>query len=109
MANPRGNPENLMPPPKPGEVRNPKGHNQYTYRRVFEDAVEKLLVEKHKETGKTYAQILAERALELADKGDTKTLSEVLSRVWPKVSKHELAGSDGEPLTIRWESDDDKS
>jgi hypothetical protein len=35
-------PENLIPA-KPGEVRNPKGINQYSYRRDFEDAIQRLL------------------------------------------------------------------
>lgn len=34
---------NLMPPAQPGEVRNPKGINQYTYRRDFELAIDELL------------------------------------------------------------------
>jgi hypothetical protein len=32
-----------LKPSKPGEVRNPKGINQYTYRRDFEASIDKLL------------------------------------------------------------------
>ena len=46
--NPKGNPENLGPPWKPGESGNPAGINQYTYRRDFERAIDRLLAEEYK-------------------------------------------------------------
>ncbi len=39
---PRGNPENLNPA-SPSEVRNPEGRNQYSYRRDFEQTIDRLL------------------------------------------------------------------
>ena len=40
--NPNGNPATLTPV-KPGEVLNPKGINQYTYRANFEQSIDRLL------------------------------------------------------------------
>lgn len=44
MGNPSPNTSGLKPA-KPGEVRNPKGINQYTYRRNFEATIDRLLAQ----------------------------------------------------------------
>jgi len=88
---------NLIPP-KPGEVRNPKGHNQYTYRRTFEGQIEALLKSKN-QCGESNSELIANKAIELAKNGDKIAFGEVLKRLWPATEKHEVTGKDGEPLT----------
>jgi hypothetical protein len=45
----RGRVENLKPA-KPGEVRNPEGRNQYSYRRDFEATIEAVLRHPHQDS-----------------------------------------------------------
>jgi len=81
-------------PAKPGDVRNPKGHNQYTYRKDFEKHIDDLCREmvNNKEPR---AKVLARKALELAEEGDSRALTEVLARMWPKTERHEHRFPDG--------------
>lgn len=104
-------------PSRPGEVRNPEGNNQYTYRRKFERAIEELL------TGTAPPEVAAKLLLLIPEDarpalqamgsdvtpgealavctiaqaltGDEKARAEVLKRVWPAVEKHELSGPNG--------------
>lgn len=79
---------------KPGEVRNPEGRNQYTYRREFEAAVDEMLREASDEKPeRSRAAVLADKALALAEAGDTRVLGEVLARVWPKPASFQLEHS----------------
>ena len=103
-------------PIKPGQVLNPKGNNQYTYRRDFETAIDELLAgsltPEHAELipenlreqissipdmtrGKAIAIIAVAGALG----GDEKQLPDVLKRLWPIVEKKELSTPDG-PLEM---------
>jgi len=107
-------------PSRPGEVRNPEGHNQYTYRRKFERAVEELLTgdipdaaaEKLIQlipeaarpalqamgTDVTPGEALAICVIAQSLTGDEKARAEVLRRVWPAVEKHEVSGPNGAAL-----------
>lgn len=85
---------------RPGERRNPEGRNQYTYRRVWEQEIEAALTERDPETGETGAQILARKLVEWSKAGNEKMVSELLRRVWPATSRHELTGAEGAPLGL---------
>lgn len=107
-------------PVQPGEVRNPTGINQYTYRRKFEHAVEalltgtappdvamellKLLPEAARPalqamgSDVTPGEALAVCTIAQALIGDEKARAEVLKRVWPAVEKHEVSGPNGAAL-----------
>jgi hypothetical protein len=97
----------------PGEVRNPEGRNQWTYRRDFEQTIAKLLdgelsaeeaentpewVRDIVEPGMTRGAALAAIAVTGALRGEGKHFEELLKRVWPATEKRELAGAGGEPL-----------
>jgi len=101
MANPNGTPENLSPPFKPGDVGNPKGINQYTYRREAEKAFDRMLSEFA--DGRTRAEAVIDKALELAEKGKPYALDQILKRILPVVEKHEhsLTASGDESLVDR--------
>lgn len=107
---------NLVPV-KPGEVRNPTGKNQYTYRRDFERTIDELLAgdltpehaelipEKLREMISSMPAMTRGKAIALitmagALGGDEKQLPEVLKRLWPVVEKREVSGSDGGPLEL---------
>lgn len=104
--------DNLVPP-KPGEVRNPEGHNQYTYRRDFERAIDTLLkgepseretadlklpdhIRYVVEAGEvSRGEVIAMITVAGAMMGEEKRLAEVLARLWPKISKHEIEDTAG--------------
>jgi len=109
---PRPGSEHLIPN-KPGEVRNPEGHNQYTYRRDFERSIDELLKGKLSEseiedlklpphirhvveTGEvSRGEVIAMITVAGAMMGEEKRLAEVLARLWPKTSKHEIEDTAG--------------
>jgi hypothetical protein len=76
------NPENLIPA-KPGEVRNPKGINQYTYR----DQAKRDLQAWCKANGKDFVEMLAEKAKD----GEGWAAQLLWKELLPPESKHELA------------------
>jgi len=100
-------------PAKPGEVRNPKGINQYTYRGDFERSIDALLkgklsgpeIEDLKlpdhirhvvEAGEvTRGEVIAMITVAGAMMGEKERLAEVLARLWPKISKHEIEDTAG--------------
>jgi hypothetical protein len=82
---------------QPGEVRNPEGKNQWTYRRNFEKAVSALLSGELTEAdavvlpswvkgsihdGMSRGEAIATIAVQGALRGDVKYLAELLKRVW---------------------------
>ena len=92
---------------KPGEVRNPVGRNQYSYRRDFERAADALLrgVATEGERRRlgldddllalipedaTRGEILAFVTILRAEAGDEKVYAEVMARLWPKVERREI-------------------
>jgi hypothetical protein len=74
--------ENLLPPPQLGEVRNPKGINQYTYRRQAEMDLERWC--------RTHGRELIEKILDLALLGKPWAVKLMLDRILPVVQKHEI-------------------
>jgi hypothetical protein len=87
-VNPKGTPENLTPF-KPGDVGNPKGINQYTYRAEAEKALDAMLAEKVR--GKTRSELIISRLLLDAKAGKPYALKLVLERILPAVTQHEVA------------------
>jgi hypothetical protein len=87
------NPENLRPPIKPGEVRNPKGNNQYTYRRNFEKWFDE-------ECAKRGRKGIA-RLFDQFEEGESRAQQLVMERAHPAVSKHEIeaTGIESDALT----------
>ena len=67
---------------KPGEVRNPKGNNQYTYRRDFE----KWFAEECKIRGRAGIK----RLFDQWEKGERHAQQAVMDRAMPAVQKHEV-------------------
>jgi hypothetical protein len=106
--------DNLIPP-KPGEVRNPEGHNQYTSARGdFErwfcrevtgelseaDEIEALKLPPHMrrmvETGEvSRGRLIATGLVFRAMQGEKDAVAEVLARLSPKTSKHEIEDTAG--------------
>lgn len=74
--------------PKPGEVRNPKGNNQYTQTRKFLDHVEKTITQEDRDE-------LLVTLIDNAKKGQSWAMNLLMSRLWPEVSKLAITDSDG--------------
>lgn len=79
-------------PIQPGEVRNPKGVNQYTYR---EDAERDLA-----EWCKIYGSDLIEKLCDEAKRGNDKMMKLALDRILPAVTKHEVAVPGADPAGL---------
>jgi len=109
----KGGSANLMPPVAPGEVRNPKGINQYTYKRKFENMIDKLCngsisdkdlkslpswVRDAIEPGMSGGEALAKVSFLGALAGDGKMHPELLKRIYPATERHEHTGAGGEAL-----------
>jgi hypothetical protein len=78
------NPENLIPA-KPGEVRNPTGRNQYTYRAEAEKHLD--------EWCKLYGQELVDTIANAAKAGKPWAAKLILDRVLPAVQHHDVKSS----------------
>lgn len=76
-----GRPENLNPV-KPGEVRNPTGINQYTYRADAERHLDRWC--------KKHGRELIERLLDDARSGKGYAMKLALDRILPAVMRHEV-------------------
>ena len=76
-----------LKPVKPGEVRNPTGKNQWTYRREFEAAFAKAA----SEHGPELVRILFEKAR----RADRFFFEKALERMLPKVERHEVEADVG--------------
>ena len=102
-------------PIQPGQVLNPAGANQYTYKRDFELTIDRLLkgelspeevetvpswVRGLVTAGMTRGEALAAVTVAGALRGDSKHLAAVLKRVWPEMHKHEVSGLQGSPETV---------
>ena len=86
MPNPRSL-ENLKPV-QTGEVLNPKGRNQYTYRREAEEAFDRL-VRKVQADGRTMGEVILEGLLEMARDRNELGIKLVIERLLPKVERRE--------------------
>ena len=102
-------------PFKPGDVGNPKGTNQYTYRRDFERTIDAMLKgelsPKEAEAvpdwvldvitpGMTRGEAIAAVTVAGALRGDSRHLLGVLKRIWPETQKHEISEVHRSPLTV---------
>jgi len=108
-------------PWKPGQSGNPKGINQYTYKRDFETTIDCLLSGKLSEveaaqvpewvqalvkSGMPRGEALAHIAVLGALRGEEKHFLEALKRIWPVVTKAEVSGAEGQPLVPEQKSYD---
>jgi hypothetical protein len=83
---------------KPGEVRNPKGINQYTYRKDAEATFERLLKTIADRPEKmTVAEAILSDLAEMAQSKDKWAIDKVLERILPAVTKHEVEATGVEP------------
>jgi hypothetical protein len=76
---------------KPGQSGNPKGRppKLLSITNLIKERLEKI----DEKTGKTYAQLIAEKLVELALDGDHEAHKEILNRIDGKVvEKHEIEG-----------------
>jgi hypothetical protein len=112
MSNPRGFPATLIPP-RPGEVRNPRGVNGHTKHRPVVDALERFIAEKPEERMRELAMIFYamatghREALRLSNgtvlDPDFTWFRELLDRLDGKVPdqlKADIHQRDAEPLTL---------
>jgi hypothetical protein len=104
-----------LKPVQPGEIRNPEGKNQYSYKREFELTIDALLkgelspeeaesvpewVRDVVKPGMTRCEALARVTVAGALRGDPKFIEAVLKRVWPETVKHEVREERPQPPTI---------
>ena len=81
---------------KPGQSGNPKGRPK---RVTFEELVTRVLDEPMPgQKDITKREHIARDFVKMLLASDGKMLREFMERVWPKTTKHEIAGSDGQPL-----------
>jgi hypothetical protein len=90
-------------PPQPGEVRNPSGINQYTYRKDAEATFERLLRSVADRGEMTVAEAILTDLVEMGQGKDKWAIDRVLERILPAVTKHEvdLPGADPAALAAR--------
>jgi hypothetical protein len=72
----------LVSPIKPGEVRNPQGRNQYTYRREAERDLERWC--------RKHGRELIEKLLDEARAGRSWAMKLALERILPVVQEHKI-------------------
>jgi hypothetical protein len=74
---------------QPGEVRNPRGLNQYTYRRDAEQTFARILKSARSDRRKgTISEEILEIIMTMAQNKDRWALERVLERILPKIEKH---------------------
>ena len=115
MGDAKERPQNAnLTPIQPGQVLNPEGINQYSYRKAFEGSMTKLLqaplgellefvpesVKPHIPEDASAAEVIALMQLVGTLEGSEKPFAASLERIWPKVERHEHTGVDGEPMAI---------
>lgn len=85
------NPENLVAHQvKPGQVLNPTGINQYTYRKDAEATFDRLLRSVAERGEGTVAEAILADLCEMAQEKNTWAIDRVLERILPKVDRHEV-------------------
>jgi len=75
---------------KPGEVRNPKGINQYSYRKNAEETFERLLRSTAERGDSTISEAIIHDLLAMSQERDKWAIDKVLERILPAVQKHEV-------------------
>lgn len=79
--------DNLRPPIQPGEVRNPEGRNQYSYRRDAERQFSELLAKEARK--RPLSEQVINRVIQDAIAGKPHAQRLVLERILPATSKVE--------------------
>lgn len=74
---------------KPGQILNPDGKNQYTYRKDAEATFERLLRGVDEESGLTVAERILVNLVVMARDSDKWAIERVLERILPKIEKTE--------------------
>ena len=110
-------------PIQPGQVLNPRGNNQYSYKRDFERTIDALLrgeisrdeiellpplVRTSVQPGMTRGEALASATVAAAFALEEKHLANVLKRVWPEVVKHEVTPASAPPVVSPLENLNDE-
>ena len=72
-----------------GEIRNPKGHNQWTYRSEAEKQLSELL-KQPTETGRSLSEAVIAGLLEDARNRKPYAMKLLLERILPAVQRHEV-------------------
>jgi hypothetical protein len=85
---------------KPGQSGNPAGRPK---RESFESIVQRLLDLDHpnKDVDCSRREYIARQFVDMMEGRNDKVLKEFADRVWPKLTKHEITGRDGEPVDFR--------
>ena len=102
---------NMAPMVKPGEVLNPEGKNQHTYRIAFENQVEQILAEVVPGTGKDKRELLARVLFDRAAKGEPWAMALLVKRLWPERAELQVAvqGDPSQPIVVQHEYTDTES
>jgi hypothetical protein len=75
---------------KPGEVRNPTGRNQYTYRKDAEATFDRILRSVAERGEMTVAEAILSDVAAMSQERDKWAIDKVLERILPAVQKHEV-------------------
>ena len=89
---------------KPGESGNPSGRPRDTLKEWIEAELEKV-VEMQDGEGQTKLQILAATIVDDSIGGCIQSRKMLIDRIYPVLSKHEIAGSKDRELVVRWQSE----
>jgi hypothetical protein len=76
-------------PIQPGQVLNPTGKNQFTYRKEWEREIDQALNSAVEGDRGTTLQALADKLLSEARKGKPWAMQLVMKRIWPETVKYE--------------------
>ena len=84
-------------PIQPGQVLNPTGRNQFTYRKEWEREIDQALNSAAEGDRGTTLQALADKLLSEARKGKPWAMQLVMKRIWPETVKHEHTDASAPP------------
>ena len=91
---------------KKGQVANPAGRPPDKLRRFIHAELDKIGREAtDKQEAATKLQVLAERIVEDAISGCIPSRKMLVDRLYPALSRHEIATAQGEAIQLRWESE----
>ena len=91
---------------KKGQVANPAGRPPDKLRRFIHAELDKIGREAtDKQEAATKLQVLAERIVEDAISGCIPSRKMLVDRLYPALSRHEIATAQGEAIQLRWENE----
>lgn len=85
---------------KPGEARNPKGVNQYTYRRDAEATFDELMKGVDLESGLPVAERILGNIVAMARDSDKWAMERILERILPKIDRSEVVDPEADRSAI---------